>query len=222
MPVLRAISRFALIASFSIGAVACGSKPPPPAEEPEPPPTEEPKAEPVKKPDCKALDEKCKADANTQAKLAHTELVFIPPAGWVYAQEPDLTITQTEEGGGSLAITAFDGKDPKAKDFKDKRDASVEQLAQALGINLPNKAGTKKRATPNWDKPDGDVKVGDMTLNVWQFEGASRGTKEGPVLYFLGRYGDSAIIGIGFAPKGDSSDQSIMKALETIGPGSPQ
>lgn len=219
---LRKVSRFAFIASLSISALACGSKPPPPPDEPEPPPTAEPEPEPAKKPDCKALDEKCKADESTQAKLAHAELVFIPPAGWLYAEEADLTITQTEEGGGSLAITAFAGTDPKSKDFKEKRDAAVEVLAQALGVTLPNKAGTKKRVSPNWDKADGDIKVGEMTLNMWQFDGASRGSKEGPVLYFLGRNGDNAIIGIGFAPKGDSSDQSIMKSLETIGPGSPQ
>ncbi len=222
MPVFRAISRFTLVASIAIGALACGSKPPPPVEQPEPPAKEEPQVEPAKKPECKALDEKCKADDSTQAKLAHAELVFIPPAGWIYAQEAELTITQTEEGGGSLAITAFPGGDPKSREYKDKRDAAVEVLAQSLGVNLPNKPGTKKRVVPNWDKPDGDVRVGEMTLSMWQFDGASRGSKDGPVLYFLGRNGDNAIMGIGFAPKGDSSDQAIMKSLETIGPGSPQ
>lgn len=222
MPLFRVLSPLALVVSISVGAFACSNPPPPEEPEPEPPPKAEPKEEPKPKPECKTLDEKCKADDSTQAKLAHAELVFIPPAGWLYAQEAELTLTQTEEGGGSLAITTFPASDPKSKDFKDKRDAAVEVLAQALGVNLPNRPGTKKRATPNWDKADGDVKVGDMTLNMWQFDGASRGSKEGPVLYFLGRNGDNAIIGIGFAPKGDSSDQSIMKALETIGPGSPQ
>jgi hypothetical protein len=43
------------------------------------------------------------------------------------------------------------------------------------------------------------------------------------VLFFLSKPGSSTtIIGLGFAPKGDSSDQAIMKSLETIGPGSPQ
>jgi hypothetical protein len=222
MPLFRDLVRLITVVSISAFAVACTPKPPPEEPEPEPAPKEEPKPEPPPKPECKSLDEKCKADESTQAKVAHSDLVFIPPAGWIYAQEPEVTIAQTEEGGGGLVVTTIPGSDPKSKEFKEKRDAAVESLAQALGVTLPNKPGTKKRAAPNWDKPDGDTKAGEVKLEIWQFDGATRGSKDGPVVLILGRNGETSLLAIGFAPKGDSSDQSIMKSLETIGPGSPQ
>ena len=212
------VASLGLCLGVSIAALSggCGSDPPPPAEVPKPVETVAPEAPPPPKPDCKALDEKCKADASTQARLAHTDLAFIPPEGWMYAQESDLTITQTEEGGGALAVTAFESKDAKSKETKASRDSAVESLARAVGLTLPEK--NRKKVSPNWDKPDGDVKVGEMTLQMWQFEGASRGSKQGPVLFFAARNGETQLIGLGFAPTGDKSDQEIMKALETIGP----
>lgn len=194
----------------------CGSDPPPEPEVPKVEPPPEPEPPPPPPPECKALDEKCKADASTQARLAHTDLAFVPPSGWLYAQEADLTITQTEEGGGALAMTAFESKDPKSKETKAARESAVETLSRAVGLELPVK--NKKKVSPNWDKPDGDVKVGEMTLQMWQFEGATRGSKQGPVLFFAAKSGETQLIGIGFAPTGDSSDQDILKALETIGP----
>lgn len=216
MPLPRVFYRSALVLVAGLTAFGC-STPPPPPEEPTPEPVKEPEPEPEKKPECKTLDEKCAATADTQAALAFTDLVFIPPQGWIYAQEPELTIAQTPEGGAALSITAIDAKDAKAKETKAKREVAMEKLASSLGIRLPEKA--KKKVSPNWEKPDGDVKVGDMTLSMWQFEGAGRGTKNGPVLFFSARHGDSIVLGMGFAPTGDSSDAEIMKALETIGPG---
>jgi hypothetical protein len=213
------LSTVALSVGLAMAALAagCGSDPPPEPEVPRPVETAEPQAEaPPPKPECKALDERCKADTSTQARLAHTDLAFIPPEGWMYAQESDLTITQTEEGGGALAVTAFESADPKSKETKASRESALESLARAVGITLPEK--NRKKVAPNWDKPDGDVKVGEMTLQMWQFEGASRGSKQGPVLFFAARSGDTQLIGLGFAPTGDKSDQEIMKALETIGP----
>jgi hypothetical protein len=201
---------------LGLAPAGCGSDPAPPPEVPAPEPAPEPEPPPPPKPECKALDEKCKADASTQALLAHTDLAFVPPSGWIYAQEADLTITQTEDGGGALAMTAFEAKDPKSKETKASREGAIETLARAAGVELPMK--NKKRVAPNWDKPDGDVKVGDMTLQMWQFEGASRGSSQGPVLFFAARTGDTQLVGLGFAKTGDTSDQDILKALETIGP----
>lgn len=219
MPLFRVLSPLALVVSISVGAFACSNPPPPEEPEPEPPPKAEPKEEPKPKPECKTLDEKCKADDSTQAKIANSELVFIPPAGWLFAQEEGLTLAQTEEGAGSMAIMAFDSRGLKPKELKDKRESATETLASALGIKLPQKG--PKRVYPNWDKPDGDAKAGDLTLSMWELAGAGRGTKDGAVLVFLSK-GDTVLIGLGFAPKDDTATQSILKALETIGPGSPQ
>lgn len=207
----------ALCVGLSVILAGCGSDPPPEPAVPKPVETVEPEAPPAPpRPECKALDERCKADSSTQARLAHTDMAFIPPEGWMYAQESDLTITQTEEGGGALAITAFESADPRSKETRASRESALESLARAVGITLPEK--NRKKVSPNWDKPDGDVKVGEMTLQMWQFEGASRGSKQGPVLFFAARRGETQLVGLGFAPTGDKSDQEIMKALETIGP----
>jgi hypothetical protein len=216
MPLPSVFFRSALLLWAGAALFACGSGAVPPPEEPEPEPVAEPEPEPAPKPECKSLDEKCAATADTQAAIAKTDLVFIPPAGWLYAQEPEVTITQTAEGGGGLSVTAIEAKDPKSRETRTRRDEAIEKLASALGLTLPEK--NRKRVSPNWDRPDGDVKVGEMTLEMWQFEGAGRGSKMGPVLFFSTRRGDTLLLGMGFAPKGDSSDAEIMKALETIGP----
>lgn len=216
---LRGSSLLALGLALAGGVLVlpgCGSDPVPEPEVPKVEAPPEPEPEPPPKPPCKALDEGCKADASTQARLAHTDLAFVPPSGWVYAQEDDLTITQTEDGGGALAMTAYEAADPRSKEAKASRESAIETLARAAGVELPVK--NKKKVAPNWDKPDGDVKVGDMTLQMWQFEGATRGSAQGPVLFFAALAGDTQLVGLGFAKTGDTSDQDILKALETIGP----
>lgn len=180
----------------------------------EPPPKKKPKP----KPKCEDLTEKCAAAADTQARIAHADSVFIPPEGWHYAQQPEMTVAQPESAPGVMAITAFEAGKEEAKD----REAQFQKLVAALEITLPEKG--KKKYAPKWEKPDGTKKTGNTEIMLWQAEAAKKGGKTGYLLVLL--TADPAgkkILGVAFAQDGDEKTvDAISKSLETIGPGSYQ
>lgn len=173
-----------------------------------------PKSKP--KPKCEDVAEKCAATPNTQAKIAHADSVFIPPEGWIYAQEAEMTVANPEGKVGVMAISAFEGAGPEEAKA---RDASYEKLVQGLKISPPEKF--KKKFVPKWDKPDDSRKTGSTEIKLWQAEQAKRDGKSGFLLVFL--TSDPAgkkILGVAFAPDGDDTTvEAISKSLETIGPG---
>ncbi len=186
-------------------------------EEPEPTPTSTPKEKP--KPKCEEMTEGCEATADTQAKIAGVDLVFIPPDGWVYAQGAELTLTKAKETGGVLAMTSFEA----TGDEKKVNEEHYQKLLEKLEISVPEKF--KKKYAPNWAKEDDKRKSGEIDLKLWQAEDAKRGGEGGYLLILVAPEpgGKRRIMGVAFAPKSDQkSVEAIGKSLETLGPGTYQ
>jgi len=177
------------------------------------------KPKPKPKPKCEDLSEKCAASADTQAKIAHADSVFIPPEGWFYAQQGEMTLATPSGHPGAMAITAYEAG---GKEEAKARDEQYQSLVKALQITLPEKA--KKKYTPKWEKSDATRKTGNTEILLWQAEAAKRDGKNGFLLVLL--TSDPAgkkILGVAFAPEGDDKTvEAISKSLETIGPGSYQ
>ncbi|HVY49474.1 MAG TPA: hypothetical protein VHB21_26460 [Minicystis sp.] len=210
-------------------ALGCGSKPPPP---PAPPP--EPlvaKVEPPPPPKCEALEESCKADAKTHARIARTSYVFSPVAGWVYAQTEAATVTEANaEAGPAMVVAGYDANKDAKKELSD-RDQAFATIAKEIKLTLP-------KAKANWKKPlctcsakackgsGGDLckamkPVSELKASVWQLDGGMRGGKKGPMLIVQAPLGDGkALLGVGFVPDDDqtAADQAILKSIESIGP----
>lgn len=210
----RPFVRAALCAAVLCTFPACSSTPEPDlaatvsAPKPKPPP----------KPKCEALEEKCQATPDTQARVARSDLVFIPPDGWVYAQQEDTTLTKPAEGNGALVMASFEVD----KDQNKSRDAAYEKLAASGGISLPERF--KKKFIPKWDKADDAKKSGDLDVKLWQADEAKREGKSGFLLVLLAvDPGGKQVMGVAFAPKDDQKAiEAIAKSLETLGPGSYQ
>jgi hypothetical protein len=211
--------RFAcLLGALLLTTVGCGPDKPEPevaSADPEPPP----KLRPKPKPKCESFGENCAATADTQAKIAGSELVFIPPEGWLYAQQADVTLAKTDGSSGGMAVMGYAaGKADEAK----ARDQNYEHLLQLLELSPPEKF--KVRYVPAWNKAEASRKSGDMEIKLWQADGAKRGGKVGFLNVLLGT--DSTgkkILGVVFTPENDEKTaDAVNKSLETIGPGSYQ
>jgi len=180
-------------------------------------PTPPPKKKEKPKPKCETPEENCVATPDTQAKIAGTDLVFIPPESWIYVQGEEITLTKGAETG-ALAMTSFDGGADEAK----LRDGTYEKLAGVADVTLPEHF--KKKFVPNWAKADDTKKTGDIEVKLWQADDAKRGGKSGYLLVMLAS--DPAgkrVMGVAFAPKDDEkAAEAISKSLETLGPGSYQ
>jgi hypothetical protein len=205
----------------SVGALAgCGPKQTDESvEEPtaEPPATARPKAKKEAKPKCESLSEACAATADTQARIAGSELVFIPPEGWNYAQEEEATVTEpAEKASAVLGVASFEPGDSEVK----ARDVAYQRLIEKLGITLPEKF--KRKYVPRWETPDGTKKNGDMEFKIWEAEGAKRAQDSGYLIVLLtAEPGGKKILGVAFSPN-EKSAEAINKSLETVGPGSYQ
>lgn len=208
------------VAAIVAGAVACSSTPAP--EEPEADPTSTATADvSVKPPEkkCETLTEECSATGDTQAKVPGSDFVFIPPIGWIYAQESGQTVTRRKGPDAAMAVAAFEGTEPKTK------EVLLSKLASSIGVTIPEKKRGKVW-TPTWEKPDDKMKVAEVELSLYQADGAKRGDLSGPMLVFLTK--DSVgknILGVAFSPEGDQGNQAVqevLKSLETFGPGSYQ
>jgi hypothetical protein len=184
--------------------------------EPNPDP---PKLKPKPKPKCESFAEKCAATADTQAKIAGSDLVFIPPEGWLYAQQADVTLAKTDGSSGAMAVVGYEAI--KSEESK-ARDQHYEKLLQLLEVTPPEKY--KVRYVPPWAKAEASRKSGEMEIKLWQTDGAKRTGKVGFLNVLLGT--DPAgkkILGVVFTPENDEKTaDAVNKSLETIGPGSYQ
>jgi hypothetical protein len=208
----RTLAAFALVS-----AIGCRPTPPPPPPQPDPEP--EPTAAPKKKP-CVAMSEECVASADTQAKIASSDFVFIPPAGWTFAQESGQTLAKAKDQPMAMAVTGVELPKSPAEQTK-ARDAVLPALAESIGLKLPAKG--VKTWTPNWSTPVDKPKYGSAQYAIWQNTDAKYGDKPGVLLVFTTT--DSAgkeILGIAVCPSDDKSTSIITKSLETFGPGSYQ
>jgi hypothetical protein len=212
----------ASLAAFGFVLVlGCGSKPPPApppkpvveAPKPKPKPVVEKPKPPPPPPPCEAVAEKCTAEKTTVARIAHTtELVFTPPLGWIYAQEPDASVAEVSDEGPGFAIAAIEVVAKDAAKTNTARDAAVASLAKRLGITLP-------KQKINWKKADKTVDVDGHPFALHQIEGAMRAGKKGPLLVFTTTLGDtSAIVGAGFVDDDDKTDAdvAILDSMKTI------
>jgi hypothetical protein len=204
------ISALPLCLALSLG---CGSTHPvTPDPPPQPVETATPATPTPPPPKCEALDEKCEAKDTTRAVIARSDLLFTPPAGWIYAQLSGATIAESSDA--TIAVTGYeaDAKDAK-KDTAD-RDAAFSDLLKQIGIENPNK---KKVA---WKKPDAPKPVGELKLDLWEIKDWARGPKKGPLVVVAGTTGEGkGILLIGFVPADDKSgaEDAILKAIDSLG-----
>ena len=208
---LRSVALAAAVLSVGLLPVA-GCKQKPPAAAPPPPP---PPAKP--KPKCEALIEGCKASSSTKARVANSNLVFVPPEGWVYAQETEITLARPKDGSALLGLAAFDTPDDKA------RDAAFHQLAGSLEIELPLAGLKKTKFLPAWAKAD-DAKAGEVEVKIYLTDPKKQpiqvkhGEDKGFLLIAAASIGDGkTLLGIAFSPETDeTSGELILKSLETF------
>ena len=200
--------------SVVLALPACGSTPSSGVKEPGgTEPTTEPEAKPTPPKECKALDEKCEAEASTTAKIKSGSLVFKPAEKWVYAQGEENTIAQSSEDGAALIIGTYatDAKDKK-KDAAN-RDATFEALLKAVGVTPP-------KTKVDWKKPQAPKEVGSLKLGLWEVGEVERGKKKGPLLVVQGNLPDGrALIAVGFAPTDQAdSAEKIMASIDSLAP----
>lgn len=202
----------AALALLTLGG-ACADPPPPkepPATKPPPPPESPPPPPP---PACVSLSEKCQATEGTEARVPGTALVFHPPEGWLYAQEEEVTLAQTPDGGPCLAMASFE----KVGNFEGARAEAVDLLIRSVGVGLPDPP--KGKPLIDWAKADAEQEIAGFKMGMWQREGASRVSIVGPLLMFAFDADDThRVIGLGFAPKDDpaQSDKKILQAIESL------
>jgi len=209
-----------VLAIVALGCFAgCGSAEPPP---PKPPATiakKKPPPPPEPEPECISLAEKCVADGSTKATIPGTSLAFVPPSSWLFAQEAEVTLAQTPDGGPCLAMASFESSgDAKVETG---REAAMDVMLRSLGLALPKpKSKRTKKPLIDWAKPMSTNEVGKIELDFWQLEGGDRASVKGSVLVARFKSAGRTVLITGFAPSNDSSDadKAILDALKTIGP----
>lgn len=205
------------VALFIAGCGSPKPKPPPP-----PDPTADVKWDgggtEVKKKECKALSDKCKADAKTVAKIANVDgFVLTPVSGWTYAQGEQALIAVAPDDGPVMGLAGYEIPSPaNAKQEGQNRDAAYDAVAKELETTLPKKK-------PNWKKPDGEVMAGSVKFNLWELEGASRKDKKSTLVVFATSAAlpnGKGVIGFGvFAdddPKAGEASEKIQAAVGTF------
>jgi hypothetical protein len=192
---------------------ACGSTPPPKTPDED---TTEAKTEPepVKPPpECKSLEEKCKAEPSTTAKIKLGALTFKPAEGWIYAQGEESTVAQFSDDGAALIIGTYETDAKDAKKDATNRDATFDALLKTVGVTPP-------KAKVPWKKPQAPKEVGSLKLGLWEVGEVERAKKKGPLLVVQGNLPDGrALIAIGFAPTDQAdSAEKIMASIDTLAP----
>lgn len=207
------------LALASILSIGCSPKKPP---DPIPDPTETAvaKPDPPKKKLCESLSEECVGDGDkNRAKIASSNFVFIPPKGWVYAQESGQTIARKK--GEPLVLVATGLELPKAQPDQAKMlDAAFSTLAGSAGIALAQV--NKKPFTPDWKKPADTPKIGANQFSIWENTDSKLADKGGNLLVFTTK--DAAgktILGVAFYPAENDPMALINHTMETMGPGEP-
>lgn len=202
-----------ILAGLAVLSAACGSTPPPaPKVEPPPvattPPVEKPPPPPPK---CESLDESCAAKEGTRARVADSGLSFEPPSGWLYAQEPELTVAKNDTAVvGVLVYDATDSKD--AKKMAAARDTALGKLTKRLELTLP-------KAPIPWTVPQDAVKHDPFPLSMWERPGGTQGKKKGAVVVCTAKIeGTRMLLALGFVPDDAPNDaaDAILKALKSI------
>jgi hypothetical protein len=200
-------------AALVVWIAGCGSADPPPPKPPNKPAKIE-EAPPPPPPECLSLSERCVAEAGTVAKVPGTQLAFNPPPSWLFAQEEEVTLAQTPDGGPCLAMASFENGDKAA--LEANRQGALDTILRSLALELPQPK--KGKTLIDWKKPNEQTDVGKLKLDMWQVEGGARAAKTGPVLVFTFPASGRTVLGVGFVPSEDSSDAdaAIMKSLETV------
>jgi hypothetical protein len=192
---------------------ACGGAEPPPPQQPQQPIVEAEPPPPPKLKKCESLDEECKAQASTKAKVKSGALVFKPTEGWVYAQAEEHTLAQSSADGAALVIGTYaTEKDPR-KDAAN-RDAAFDALLKSIGVTAP-----KQKVA--WKKPQMPKEISGMKLGLWELGEVERGAgKKGPLLVVQGNLPEGrALIAVGFAPADQAdSAEKIMASIDTLAP----
>jgi hypothetical protein len=205
-------SAFALLAVLFV-ASACGSKPPPKAEEAETATnTETPPAPPPPK-KCESLEEKCKADKDTTAKVKTGGIHFKPTEGWSYAQGADNTLAQASDDGAVFIVSTYEHDAKDAKKDAANRDAAFDELVKAASVTPP-------KAKIAWKKPQVQDAVGDIKLDFWAGIDSERNKKKGQLLVVHGPLPNGRVmlaLAFGPADQAESMDK-IKESLSTLAP----
>ena len=200
---------------LSAALPGCPEPPPPVEPKPEPPPPPPPKP----KPKCKTLEEACAAKATTGAKIPGTSFVFAPPAGWIYAQGEDGTITQMDDTGPVMLVASVETTSD-ADQARKRREEKLEALLALAGVTPPGGKNPTLKPVP---KPEA-IEGTELKGLYWQFPlpgqtaTAKRADKGGDLFVFVVPVAEQEIIGLGYVPKTDETqaDVAIMQSLGSI------
>ena len=196
-----------LFAATLLGCVACAHKAPPPAPPPPPPAADPAPPPPPPAPKCEALTEACVAVAHVKATIQKSDWTIEPPSGWTYAQQADVTVALLGEASFGIVVYATDPK-----------KATADWEKQVAEVSAKLEVTAKKKITQP-KKSAGMKPVGSLKVNLYQFDGATHGSRKGPLLVFSADLPDGkALLGVGFVPEDDTSkaDEGILKAIESI------
>jgi hypothetical protein len=144
-----------------------------------------------------------------KASIVKSDWTIEPPTGWTYAQQADATVALL--GESSFAVVVYPTEPKKATADWEKQ---VGEIAAKLEVSPANK---KKISQPK--KSAGVKPVGALKVNLYQFDGATHGSRKGPLLVFSTDLPEGkALLGVAFVPEDDSSkaDEAILKAIESI------
>ena len=182
---------------------------PPPAAPPAPIAEAPPPPAPPPAPKCETPEEACVSHADTRARIKQSGWEFAPPEGWTYAQGEDLT--RATGKNAALAVTAREKGDDKKG--REAREEMLRLLTEKLGVTLPKKKSLLAK------KPDQVEKVGDLSVDLYQLDGAKRDGKKGPLLIFAADSADrQLIVGAGFVADddADNSDRAILSSIRSM------
>lgn len=212
-------SGFALsLITVLAGALACRSpapvappQPPPPVAKAEPPPP------PPPPPKCESLEEKCQATADTEVDLSDAALRFAPPAGWLYAREPGVSIAMAPGSTATLALTAAPSGD-RAPVLE-----AVQKLLTRLEIEDVNTRSLRGRL----GKADGELESGAIAIQLWEVDKRRqhgkapqlKGKGQGTLLVAVAKGQDGkVVVGTGFVvmPDTESMASVIMKSIQSL------
>lgn len=204
-----------LAAAAAIALGACAKAPPPPAKAPV---VEAPPPAPPPPPPCEALDEACEGDGAKRARVAGTELLLTPPRGWVYAQEPEAFVATAS--AAALAAAGYDV--PEAGPKKGAAEKAATKAREVAFAALAKRLELTWKRPPSFPKkPQKTLTVAGKEVHLFQFDGATRGGKKGPVLAFQAKLDAThAVVGAGFVAEDDdaNADQAILGAVESLAP----
>jgi hypothetical protein len=177
----------------------------PPAPEPPPPPK------------CESLQENCTAVSDTELALEDTSLRYAPPAGWIYAREPGVSVSVAPAGGATLALTASPSGDKKPV------TEAIKKLLTRLAIEDVH----VKTLGGRLGKPDEELEVASIPVKLWEIDKRRqrgkapqlKGKGTGTLLVAVAAANDGkVVVATGFVVTPDSEEQAgmVMKAIQSL------